>query len=156
MARCIDLFIDIFETDSGNGGGVPFGEGAPGEALPAGLAELAAELTAITGLRLVEQPGGAGWAADVDGARVELVEHDLFDDRHLALSSYRYDLFARVPTADANVSPEAVLLRRVLGLVKADGRFRALLVWDLQNVIGRAGGGPVTAGSAAPFAQPAQ
>ncbi len=154
MARCIDLFIDAAESDGGvpatpagcvGGDADPWGAGeVTGEVAPS-LARLAAELGAVTGLRLTQDPGTGRWVATVDGARVELTEHRI--DRHLhAVSAYRYDLCARVASADALNSPEAALLRRILGLVKADGRYRAMLVWDLQNVADMGVGGVASVG----------
>ena len=79
-----------------------------------------------------------------DDVLLSLAEHDFEDDHHLPLSSYRYDLYARVSTSHPLDSPEARLLRQVLSLLNADGRHPALLVFDLQRVIGRADGSAPT------------
>jgi hypothetical protein len=126
VSRCIDLFID-----------------APGE-----LSDLAAELAELTGLVFTADPDGSGYLTRQGDVLLSMGEHDFVDDRHLPLSGYRYDLYARVSTSHPLDSPEAHVLRRVLSLVNADGRHPALLVFDLQRVIGRAdGSAPTTTGS---------
>jgi hypothetical protein len=117
MARCIDLFVDGPET----------------------LAGLAAELSDLAGVSFAEDPASGIWVSEQEGCTVELAEHDFVNDGQLALSSYRYDLSARVSPPDGQTSSAAILLRHALAAIKADGRYRALLVWDLQNVMDRAG-----------------
>ena len=118
MSRCIDLFIDA----------------------PVELDDLAAELVGLTGLAFTDDPDGSGYLTRQGDVVLSLGEHDFADDRHLPLSSYRYDLYARVSTSSVLDSPEAHLLRHVLSVVKADGRHPALLVFDLQHIIDRADG----------------
>ena len=119
MSRCIDLFIDA----------------------PVELGELAAELAELTGLAFDRDPDGSGFVTRQGDVALTMGEHDFVDDAHLPLSSYRYDLYARVSTSHVLDSPEAHLLRHVLSLVNANGQYPALLVFDLQHVIGRADGG---------------
>jgi hypothetical protein len=118
VSRCIDLFIDA----------------------PVELGELAAALTELTGLVFGLDPDGSGYLTRQGDVALTMGEHDFVDDAHLPLSSYRYDLCARVSTSHVLDSPEAHLLRHVLSLVKANGQYPALLVFDLQHVIGRADG----------------
>jgi hypothetical protein len=119
VSRCIDLFIDA----------------------PVELGELAAELAELTGLAFDRDPDGSGFVTRQGDVALTMGEHDFVDDAHLPLSSYRYDLYARVSTSHVLDSPEAHLLRHVLSLVNANGQYPALLVFDLQHVIGRADGG---------------
>ena len=119
MSRCIDLFIDA----------------------PLELGELVAELAQLTGLVFSPDSDGCGYLTRQGDVALTMGEHDFVDDAHLPLSSYRYDLYARVSTSHVLDSPEAHLLRHVLSLVNANGQYPALLVFDLQHVIGRADGG---------------
>jgi hypothetical protein len=119
VSRCIDLFIDA----------------------PVELGELAAELAELTGLVFGLDPDGSGYVTRQGDVVLTMGEHDFVDDAHLRLSSYRYDLYGRVSTSHVLDSPEAHLLRHVLSLVNANGQYPALLVFDLQHVIGRADGG---------------
>ena len=122
MSRCIDLFIDA----------------------PVELGELAAELGKLTGLVFALDPDGSGYVTRQGDVVLTMSEHDFVDDGQLPLSSYRYDLYARVSTSHVLDSPEAHLLRHVLSLVNAIGQYPALLVFDLQHIIGRADGGAPT------------
>ena len=122
MSRCIDLFIHA----------------------PVELGELAAELAELTGLAFDRDPDGSGFVTRQGDVALTMGEHDFVDDAHLPLSSYRYDLYARVSTSHVLDSPEAHLLRHVLSLVNAIGQYPALLVFDLQHIIGRADGGAPT------------
>jgi hypothetical protein len=126
VSRCIDLFIDA----------------------PVEPGELVAELARSTGLVFSPDPDGRGYLTRQGDVVLSIGEHDLVDDRHLPLSNYRYDLYARVSTSHVLDSPEAHLLRHVLSLLNANGQYPALLVFDLQHVIGRAeGSAPSRAGS---------
>jgi hypothetical protein len=127
VSRCIDLFIDA----------------------PVDLDEFAVGLARLTGLAFAKHGDNAEGAEDLERPQylthqgdvvLTLGEHDFVDDRQLLLSSYRYDLYARVSTDQVLDSPEAHLLRQVLSLVRAEGRHPALLVFDLQRVIDRADG----------------
>ncbi len=118
MSRYIDLFIDS----------------------PAPVEELAATLGTLAGVSFVGSLEGTHWGVRDGEGFAELAEHDFDDDRHLVVSRYRYDLFARVEPGDATESASAGLLRRIFAAVKADGRFPALLVFDLQHLLERAGG----------------
>ena len=122
MSRCIDLFIDA----------------------PVELGELAAELGKLTGLVFALDPDGTGYVTRQGEVVLTMGEHDFVDDARLPLSSYRYDLYSRVSTSHVLDSPEAHLLRHVLSLVKANGQYPALLVFDLQHIIGRADGSEST------------
>jgi hypothetical protein len=122
VSRCIDLFIDA----------------------PVELDDLAAELRELTGLVFTADPDGSGYLTRQGDVLLSMGEHDFVDDRHLALSSYRYDLYARVSTSHPLDSPEAHLLRHVLSQLNAKGLHPALLVFDLQRVIGRADGSSPT------------
>jgi hypothetical protein len=115
MTRCIDLFIDATEP----------------------LDELAPTLGRLTGVTFVGLVEGSHWALSDGAARALLAEHDFADDRHLLLTRYRYDLFSRVNAVNFADSAEAALLRRVFAAVRADGRYPALLVFDLQHVLDR-------------------
>jgi hypothetical protein len=118
VSRCIDLFINA----------------------PVELDEFSGELATLTRLEFTEDPDGPRYRTRQGDVVLSLGEHDFVDDRRLPLSSYRYDLYARVSTGSVLYSPEAHLLRHVLSLVKADGRHPALLVFDLQHIIDRADG----------------
>jgi len=122
VSRCIDLFIDA----------------------PLQLGELVAELARLTGLVFSPDSDGCGYVTRQGDLVLSMGEHDFVDDRHLPLSNYRYDLYARVSTSHVLDSPEAHLLRHVLSLLNANGRYPALLVFDLQHVIGRADGSAST------------
>jgi hypothetical protein len=122
VSRCIDLFIDA----------------------PVELDDLAAELRELTGLIFTPDPEGGGYLTRQGDVLLSMGEHDFVDDRHLPLSSYRYDLYARVSTSHPLDSPEAHLLRHVLSRLNSNGRHPALLVFDLQHVIGRADGSAPT------------
>jgi hypothetical protein len=126
VSRCIDLFIDA----------------------PVDLGELVAELARLSGLVFSADPDGSGYVTRQGDVVLSIGEHDFVDDAHLPLSSYRYDLYARVSSSHVLDSQEAHLLRHVLSLVKVNGGYPALLVFDLQHVIGRAeGSAPSRAGS---------
>jgi hypothetical protein len=126
VSRCIDLFID-----------------APGK-----LDDLVAELQELADLLFTPDPDGSGYLTRQGDVLLSVGEHDFVDDQHLPLSSYRYDLCARVSTNHPLDSPEAHLLRHVLSLLNASRKHPALLVFDLQRVIGRAdGSAPTTARS---------
>jgi hypothetical protein len=118
MSRCIDLFIDA----------------------PLPVDDLAAELGRLTGITFVGAVEGSRWVVRDGDAAAELVEHDFVDDRHLVLSRYRYDLFAMVDGDHVAECPNVVLLRRVLAALRDDGRYPALLVFDLQHALDRADG----------------
>jgi hypothetical protein len=118
MSRCIDLFINA----------------------PAELDEFSAELAELTRLDFIEDAETSRYLTRQGDVLLMLGEHDFVDDRHLPLSRYRYDLYARISTGNPLDSPEARLLRDVLSLVRVDGRHPALLVFDLQRVIDRADG----------------
>jgi hypothetical protein len=115
MTRCIDLFIDATEP----------------------LDALAAALGQLTGVTFVGPVEGSHWALSDGPATALLAEHDFADDRHLLLTRYRYDLSSRVNTVNFADSAEVTLLRRVFAAVRADGRYPALLVFDLQHVLDR-------------------
>jgi hypothetical protein len=118
MSRCIDLFIDS----------------------PAPLEELAATLGTLAGLSFIGSVEGTHWGVRDGEAFAELAEHDFDDDRNVLVSKYRYDLFARVEPGGVADSASAAMLRRIFALLKADGRYPALLVFDLQHVLDRSGG----------------
>jgi hypothetical protein len=118
MSRYIDLFIDS----------------------PAPVEELAATLGTLAGVSFVGSLEGTHWQVRDGEGFAELAEHAFDDDRHLAVSRYRYDLFARVEAGGANETASAGLLRRIFAAVKADGRYPALLVFDLQHLLDQAGG----------------
>jgi hypothetical protein len=122
VSRCIDLFIDA----------------------PVELGELTAELAKLTGLAFSLDPDGSGYLTRQGDVVLSMGEHDFVDDAHLPLASYRYDLYARVSTNHVLDSPAAHLLRHVLSLLNANGHYPALLVFDLQHVIGRADGSAST------------
>jgi hypothetical protein len=121
MSRCIDLFIDA----------------------PVPLDELAAALGRLTGVTFVGAVEGSHWVVRDGEAAAELAEHRFGDDRHLLLTRYRYDLFARVDSDKLADGADAALLRKVFAALRADGRYPALLVFDLQHVLDRADGPPV-------------
>jgi hypothetical protein len=118
MSRCIDLFIDA-ELE---------------------LEQFATELGQLIGITLVGDVDGSSWQLRQGDAVARLAKHGFDDDRHLPLSRYRYDLSCRLDSRNALDSEEAKLLRRVLGAVKSDGTYPALLVFDLQYVIDKADG----------------
>jgi hypothetical protein len=119
MSRCIDLFIDS----------------------PAPLEELAATLGTLAGLTFIGSVEGTHWGVRDGEGFAELAEHDFDDDRNVLVSRYRYDLFARVEPGGVADSASAAMLRRIFAALKADGRYPALLVFDLQYVLDRADGG---------------
>ena len=118
MSRCIDLFIDS----------------------PAPLEELAATLGSLAGLSFIGSVEGTHWGVRDGEAFAELAEHDFDDDRYVLASKYRYDLFARVEAGGVADSASTAMLRRIFAALKADGRYPALLVFDLQHVLDRSGG----------------
>ncbi len=118
MSRCIDLFIDA----------------------PLPLDELARVLAERSGVTFVGAVEGSHWVLQDGDAAAELVEHDFADDRHLLLSRYRYDLFARVDADNFGECPQVALLRRVFAAVRSEGSYPALLVFDLQHLLDRAEG----------------
>jgi len=118
MSRSIDLFIDA----------------------PVDLDQMAAEITMLTGHGFAEVPGRRGRVLSTSDVVAELDDHDFVDDRDMLFSRYRYVLTATVPPGRAvNDSPQAVLLRQVFSAVKADHRYPALLVFDLQHLLDRSG-----------------
>jgi hypothetical protein len=117
MSRCIDLFIDA----------------------PVPLDELAAALGRLIGIPFVGAVKGCQWVLRDGEAAAVLAEHGFDDDRHLRLSRYRYDLFARVDADSVVDCAETELFRRVFAAIRADGTYPALLVFDLQHVLDRAG-----------------
>jgi hypothetical protein len=118
MARCIDLFVDA----------------------DLGLEELAVKLGELTGMTFVGDVDGVSWLLRQGDAVARLARHGFEDDRHLPFSRYPFDLSCRLDSRNALDSAEAKLLRQVLGAVKADGTFPAMLVFDLQYVIDQAAG----------------
>jgi hypothetical protein len=116
MSRCIDLFVDA----------------------PVPIDQLATELGAMAGVMFIGDPGGSTWLLRQDDATACLAAHDFDDDRNLPFSRYRYDLYSRVDSRNLLGTPEAALLRHVFGAVKGDGRYPAVLVFDLQHVIDKA------------------
>jgi hypothetical protein len=121
MSRCIDLFIDA---------------AAP-------LDELAEKLGTLSGLTFIGSAEGTHWGVRDGEGFAELAEHDFADDRQLLVSKYRYDLFARVESGSDGEGASAAMLRRIFAVVKADGTYPALLVFDLQHVLDRAAGRPL-------------
>jgi len=123
VTRCIDLFIDA----------------------PMPLGELAEALGRLCGLTFVGDVAGERWTVQDAAASAELIVHHLHDDRHLALETYPFDLFAHIERIDGVERADrgaTELLRSVFAAVRADGRFRALLVFDLQHVLDRTGSEP--------------
>lgn len=112
MSRSIDLFIDA----------------------PAGLDDLAAELTRLTGNPFVPVPDAPLWVMRDGDLVAELSEHRFANDGNLVLSRYRYCLSARI-AADVRLdtnSPEVGSLRSVQAAIKKATSYAVLLVWDLQ------------------------
>jgi hypothetical protein len=118
MSRCIDLFIDA----------------------DLALEPLAVRLGELTGMTFIGDVDGASWLLRQGDAVARLARHGFEDDRHLRFSRYPYDLSCRLDSRNALDSPEAKLLRQVLGAVKADGTYPAMLVFDLQHVVDQAAG----------------
>jgi hypothetical protein len=118
MSRCIDLFVHA----------------------PVELEELATNLGQLAGVTFIGDVDGKSWLLREGNSVARLAEHSFEDDRHLALSRYRYDLFARLDSRNLLDTDEANLLRKVFYAVKADGKYPALLVFDLQYVIDQANG----------------
>jgi hypothetical protein len=123
MSRCIDLFIDA----------------------PMALEQFATELGQLAGVEFIAEVDGSSWLLRQDEIVARLAEHGFDDDRHLPLSKYRFDLSCRLDSRNALDTQEAALLRRVLAAVKADGRYSAVLVFDLQHVVDKAEGRAVRA-----------
>jgi hypothetical protein len=94
--------------------------------------ELVADLNARLGTNFVEQPSEyAKYLSSSSGLALDLGTHDFENDRDMLFEEYPYVITVRKIGRNAEFQTAAA--RRAFDALKAAGRYRLLLVSDLQS-----------------------
>jgi len=97
-------------------------------------ADLVTDLERVLSTRFVRQPSDyATYLATAPGLALDLGTHDFENDRDMAFEEFPYVITVRKVGQDADFQLAAA--RRIVDALKATGRYRLLLVAELQRTL---------------------